>query len=129
MSAKTNQSKRNIIFRLKLTEEEKEDLSALAETAGMGKNLSKFARYCIFRRHIASPVPTINRQTYWLLARISDDLNLISQAVKLAVSTGQAIAPDPRVEIEKAMPLLAEVRLLLLGQATETIIEDGEGEA
>ncbi|MUG98759.1 hypothetical protein F7734_43290 [Scytonema sp. UIC 10036] len=129
MSTNYNQSKRNIIFKLKLTEEEKANLLDLAKTAGMGKNLSKFARHCIFRRHIAPPVPPINQQTYWLLARISDDLNLISQAVKLAASTGQAIAPDPRVEIEKAMPLLAEVRLLLSGQANEIIIEDGEGKA
>ncbi|BAY95848.1 MULTISPECIES: plasmid mobilization protein [unclassified Tolypothrix] len=118
--------KRTTLVSLRLTESEKEDWEAKAEAAGMGKNLSKFIRYCVERDriYIAPPVPAINEATYVELGRIGNNINQIAYAINRAVKMGEAIARsavpeaiavDPRPEIEALKPLLLEIKQILLG--------------
>ncbi|MFB2772681.1 plasmid mobilization relaxosome protein MobC [Pelatocladus sp. BLCC-F211] len=118
--------KRTTLVSLRLTESEKEDWEAKAEAAGMGKNLSKFIRYCVerdkpkalssaYRIYIAPPVPAINEATYVELGRIGNNINQIAYAINRAVKMGEAIAVDPRPEIEALKPLLLEIKQILLG--------------
>ncbi|MDF5715730.1 MAG: plasmid mobilization relaxosome protein MobC [Rhizonema sp. NSF051] len=100
---------------LRLTEEEKENWSALAEAAGLGNNLSKLIRYCVEHRHIAPPVPAINLAAYTELGRIGNNINQITYAINRAAKFGDAIAHDPRAEIEALKPLLLEVKQRLVG--------------
>ena len=107
--------KRTSIISLRLTEEEKENWSALAEAAGLGNNLSKLIRYCVDHRHIAPPVPAINSAAYAELGRIGNNINQVTYAINRAVKLGEAIAHDPRAEIEALKPLLLEVKQKLVG--------------
>jgi hypothetical protein len=107
--------KRTSLISLRLTEEEKENWSALAEAAGLGNNLSKFIRYCVEHRHIAPPVPAINSAAYAELGRIGNNINQIAYAINRAVKMGFALAADPRAEIEDLKPLLVEVKQKLVG--------------
>ncbi|MGH1395423.1 MAG: MobC family plasmid mobilization relaxosome protein, partial [Trichormus sp.] len=86
-------------------------------TPRMGKNLSKFIRYCVERDriYIAPPVPAINEATYVELGRIGNNINQIAYAINRAVKLGEAIAVDPRPEIEALKPLLLEIKQILLG--------------
>jgi hypothetical protein len=103
--------KRTSLISLRLTESEKEDWEAKAEAAGMGKNLSKFIRYCVERDriYITPPVPAINEATYVELGRIGNNINQIAYAINRSVKMGEAIAVDPRPEIEALKPLLLEI--------------------
>jgi len=109
--------KRAELVSLRLTDSEKEDWEAKALAAGMGKNLSKFIRYCVEhdRIYIAPPVPAINSAIYVELGRIGNNINQIAYAINRAVKLGEAIAADPRSEIEALKPLLLEVKQMLLG--------------
>jgi len=109
--------KRTSLVSLRLTESEKEDWEAKALAAGMGKNLSKFIRYCVEREriYIAPPVPAINEHIYIELGRIGNNINQIAYAINRAVKLGEAIAVDPRPEIEALKPLLLSVKQILLG--------------
>ncbi len=109
--------KRTNLISLRLTDSEKEDWEAKALAAGMGKNLSKFIRYCVERERIylAPPVPAINEATYAQLGRIGNNINQIAYAINRAVKMGESIDFDPRPEIEALKPLLLSVKQILLG--------------
>ncbi|MBD2607400.1 plasmid mobilization relaxosome protein MobC [Scytonema hofmannii FACHB-248] len=117
--------KRTSLISLRLTEEEKEDWEAKALAAGMGKNLSKFIRYCVEREriYIAPPVPAINEHIYIELGRIGNNINQIAYAINRAVKLGEAIAiaADPRTEIEALKPLLLEIKQILVGMPSEPL--------
>jgi hypothetical protein len=114
---KLNKEKRNNVFRLRLTQLEREQWEAMAEAVGLGNNLSKFVRHCVERRSLPAPIPQINEQTYWELGKIGVNLNQITHAINRAVKEGSKVAVDPRPEIEAVKTALDEIRLQLLGQA------------
>ncbi|MBD2731034.1 plasmid mobilization relaxosome protein MobC [Nostoc sp. FACHB-892] len=123
--------KRTSLVSLRLTESEKEDWEAKAEAAGMGKNLSKFIRYCVERDriYITPPVPAINEATYVELGRIGNNINQIAYAINRAVKLEEAIAVDPRPEIEALKPLLLEIKQILLGMPENPELPDSEQSA
>lgn len=112
---KLNKEKRSNVFRLRLTQLEREHWSALAEEVGLGNNLSKFVRHCVERRSLPAPIPQINEQTYWELGKIGVNLNQITHAINRAVKEGSPVAVDPRREILAVKTALSEIRLQLLG--------------
>jgi hypothetical protein len=112
---KLNKDKRSNVFRLRLTELEREQWEAMAEEVGLGNNLSKFVRHCVERRSLPAPIPEINQQTYWELGKIGVNLNQITHAINRAVKEGSNIAVDPRREILAVKTALDEIRLQLLG--------------
>jgi hypothetical protein len=113
---KLNKEKRSNVFRLRLTQLERERWEAMAEEVGLGNNLSKFVRHCVERRSLPVPIPEINQQTYWELGKIGVNLNQITHAINRAVKEGQGVSCDSQAEIEAVKTLLNEVRLQLLGQ-------------
>ena len=113
---KLTKEKRSNVFRLRLTQLEREHWSALAKEVGLGNNLSKFVRHCVERRSLPAPIPQINEQTYWELGKIGVNLNQITHAINRAVKEGSNIAVDPRAEILAVKTALDEIRLQLLGQ-------------
>lgn len=113
---KLNKEKRSNVFRLRLTELEREQWEAMAEEVGLGNNLSKFVRHCVERRTLPAPIPQINEQTYWELGKIGVNLNQITHAINRAVKEGSDVAVDPRKEILAVKTALDEIRLQLLGQ-------------
>jgi hypothetical protein len=123
--------KRTSLVSLRLTESEKEDWEAKALAAGMGKNLSKFIRYCVERDRIylAPPVPIINSATYAQLGRIGNNINQIAYAINRAVKMGEPIDFDPRPEIEALKPLLLEIKQILLGMPENPELPDSEQSA
>jgi hypothetical protein len=112
---KLNKEKRSNVFRLRLTQLEREQWSALAEEVGLGNNLSKFVRHCVERRTLPAPIPQINEQTYWELGKIGVNLNQITHAINRAVKEGSSVTVDPRKEILAVKTALDEIRLQLLG--------------
>jgi len=113
---KLNKDKRSNVFRLRLTQLEREQWEAMAEEVGLGNNLSKFVRHCVERRSLPAPIPQINEQTYWELGTIGVNLNQITHAINRAVKEGSDVAVDPRPEIEAVKTALDEIRLQLLGR-------------
>jgi hypothetical protein len=113
---KLNKDKRSNVFRLRLTELEREQWEAMAEEVGLGNNLSKFVRHCVEKRSLPAPIPQINEQTYWELGKIGVNLNQITHAINRAVKEGSDVAADPRREILSVKTALSEIRLQLLGQ-------------
>jgi cytochrome c-type biogenesis protein CcmH/NrfG len=111
---KLNKQKRCNVFRLRLTQVEREHWEVLAEEVGLGNNLSKFVRHCVERRTLPAPIPEINRETYWELGKIGVNLNQIAHAVNRAIKEGSAIAVDPRPEILSVTKKLDEIRFQLL---------------
>jgi hypothetical protein len=114
---KLTKEKRSNVFRLRLTQLERERWEVMAEEVGLGNNLSKFVRHCVERRTLPAPIPQINEQTYWELGKIGVNLNQITHAINRAVKEGQGVGADPRDELQAIKTLLNEVRLQLLGQA------------
>jgi hypothetical protein len=112
---KLTKDKRSHVFRLRLTQLEREHWEVMAEEVGLGNNLSKFVRHCVERRSLPAPIPEINQQTYWELGKIGVNLNQITHAINLAVKEGSIVAVDPRPEIEAIHTVLDEIRLQLLG--------------
>ena len=112
---KLNKEKRSNVFRLRLTELEREQWEAMAEEVGLGNNLSKFVRHCVEKRSLPVPIPQINEQTYWELGKIGVNLNQITHAINRAVKEGSLVAVDPRAEILAVKTALSEIRLQLLG--------------
>jgi hypothetical protein len=112
---KLNKEKRSNVFRLRLTQLERERWEVMAEEVGLGNNLSKFVRHCVERRSLPAPIPEINQQTYWELGKIGVNLNQITHAINRAVKEGSLVAVDPRPEIEVIKTVLDEIRLQLLG--------------
>jgi hypothetical protein len=112
---KLNKDKRSNVFRLRLTELEREQWEAMAEEVGLGNNLSKFVRHCVERRSLPAPIPEINQQTYWELGKIGVNFNQITHAINRAVKEGSDVAVDPRREILAVKTALDEIRLQLLG--------------
>jgi hypothetical protein len=110
-----SKEKRSNVFRLRLTQLEREHWEVLAEEVGLGNNLSKFVRHCVERRTLPAPIPEINQKTYWELGKIGVNLNQIAHAVNRAVQSGSAIAVDPRPEILEVKKMLDEIRFELLG--------------
>ena len=113
---KLNKEKRSNVFRLRLTQLERERWEAMAEEVGLGNNLSKFVRHCVEKRSLPAPIPQINEQTYWELGKIGVNLNQITHAINRAVKEGKSVAVDPRAEILVVKTALSEIRLQLLGQ-------------
>jgi len=113
---KLNKEKRSNVFRLRLTQLEREQWEAMAEEVGLGNNLSKFVRHCVERRSLPAPIPEINQQTYWELGKIGVNLNQITHAINRAFQEGSDVAADPRREILAVKTALSEIRLQLLGQ-------------
>jgi hypothetical protein len=113
---KLNKEKRSNVFRLRLTQLEREQWEAMAEEVGLGNNLSKFVRHCVERRSLPAPIPEINQQTYWELGKIGVNLNQITHAINRSVKEGSDVAVDPRKEILAVKTVLDEIRLQLLGQ-------------
>jgi hypothetical protein len=113
---KLNKEKRSNVFRLRLTQLERERWLAMAEEVGLGNNLSKFVRHCVEKRSLPAPIPQINEQTYWELGKIGVNLNQITHAINRAVKEGKSVAVDPRAEILAVKTALSEIRLQLLGQ-------------
>jgi len=113
---KLNKEKRSNVFRLRLTQLEREQWEAMAEEVGLGNNLSKFVRHCVERRTLPAPIPEINQQTYWELGKIGVNLNQITHAINRSVKEGSDVAVDPRKEILAVKTVLDEIRLQLLGQ-------------
>jgi hypothetical protein len=112
---KLNKEKRSNVFRLRLTQLERERWEAMAEEVGLGNNLSKFVRHCVEKRSLPAPIPQINEQTYWELGKIGVNLNQITHAINRAVKEGSLVAVDPRAEILAVKTALSEIRLQLLG--------------
>ena len=112
---KLNKEKRSHVFRLRLTQLEREQWEVMAEEVGLGNNLSKFVRHCVERRSLPAPIPEINQQTYWELGKIGVNLNQITHAINRAVKEGSDAAVDPRAEILAVKTALSEIRLQLLG--------------
>jgi hypothetical protein len=112
---KLDKEKRSNVFRLRLTQLEREQWEAMAEEVGLGNNLSKFVRHCVERRSLPAPIPEINQQTYWELGKIGVNLNQITHAINRAVKEGSNIAVDPLREILAVKTALDEIRLQLLG--------------
>ena len=112
---KLNKEKRSHVFRLRLTQLEREHWEVMAEEVGLGNNLSKFVRHCVERRSLPAPIPEINQQTYWELGKIGVNLNQITHAINRAVKEGSDVAVDPRAEILAVKTALSEIRLQLLG--------------
>jgi hypothetical protein len=112
---KLNKDKRSNVFRLRLTQLERERWLVMAEEVGLGNNLSKFVRHCVERRSLPAPIPEINQQTYWELGKIGVNLNQITHAINRAVKEGSLVAVDPRAEILAVKTALSEIRLQLLG--------------
>jgi hypothetical protein len=112
---KLNKEKRSNVFRLRLTQLERERWEAMAEEVGLGNNLSKFVRHCVEKRTLPAPIPQINEQTYWELGKIGVNLNQITHAINRAVKEGSNIAVDPLREILAVKTALDEIRLQLLG--------------
>jgi hypothetical protein len=112
---KLNKEKRSNVFRLRLTQLERERWEAMAEEVGLGNNLSKFVRHCVEKRSLPAPIPEINQQTYWELGKIGVNLNQITYAINRAVKEGSLVAVDPRAEILAVKTALSEIRLQLLG--------------
>jgi hypothetical protein len=112
---KLNKEKRSNVFRLRLTQLERERWLAMAEEVGLGNNLSKFVRHCVEKRSLPAPIPQINEQTYWEFGKIGVNLNQITHAINRAVKEGCPVAVDPRPEIEAVKTALDEIRLQLLG--------------
>jgi hypothetical protein len=112
---KLNKDKRSNVFRLRLTQLEREQWEAMAEEVGLENNLSKFVRHCVERRTLPAPIPEINEQTYWELGKIGVNLNQITHAINRAVKEGSDVAVDPRREILAVKTALSEIRLQLLG--------------
>jgi hypothetical protein len=112
---KLNKEKRSNVFRLRLTQLERERWLAMAEEVGLGNNLSKFVRHCVEKRSLPAPIPQINEQTYWELGKIGVNLNQITHAINRAVKEGSLVAVDPRPEIEVIKTALDKIRLQLLG--------------
>ena len=112
---KLTKDKRSNVFRLRLTELEREQWEAMAEEVGLGNNLSKFVRHCVERRSLPAPIPEINQQTYWELGKIGVNLNQITHAINRAFQEGSDVAADPRREILAVKTALDEIRLQLLG--------------
>jgi len=112
---KLNKEKRSHVFRLRLTQLEREQWEVMAEEVGLGNNLSKFVRHCVERRSLPAPIPQINEQTYWELGKIGVNLNQITHAINRAVKEGSDVAVDPRAEILAVKTALSEIRLQLLG--------------
>jgi hypothetical protein len=113
---KLTKEKRSHVFRLRLTQLEREQWEAMAEAVGLGNNLSKFVRHCVEKRTLPAPIPQINEQTYWELGKIGVNLNQITHAINRAVKEGSDVAVDPRAEIEAVKTALDEIRLQLLGR-------------
>jgi len=113
-----SKEKRSNVFRLRLTQLEREHWEVLAEEVGLGNNLSKFVRHCVERRTLPAPIPEINQQTYWELGKIGVNLNQITHAVNRAFQEGSAIGVDPRPEILEVKKMLDEIRFELLGLET-----------
>lgn len=111
---KLTKEKRSNVFRLRLTQLEREHWEVMAEEVGLGNNLSKFVRHCVERRSLPAPIPEINQQTYWELGKIGVNLNQITHAINRAVKEGSDVAVDPRPEIEVIKTALSEIRLQLL---------------
>ncbi len=103
------------MFRLRLTQLEREHWEVMAEEVGLGNNLSKFVRHCVERRSLPAPIPEINQQTYWELGKIGVNLNQITHAINRAVKEGSDVAVDPRKEILAVKTALDKIRLQLLG--------------
>jgi hypothetical protein len=112
---KLTKEKRSNVFRLRLTQLEREHWEVMAEEVGLGNNLSKFVRHCVERRSLPAPIPEINQQTYWELGKIGVNLNQITHAINRAVKEGSLVAVAPRPEIEAVKTALDEIRLQLLG--------------
>ena len=112
---KLNKEKRSNVFRLRLTQLERERWEAMAEEVGLANNLSKFVRHCVEKRSLPAPIPEINQQTYWELGKIGVNLNQITHAINRAVKEGSLVAVDPRPEIEVIKTALDKIRLQLLG--------------
>jgi hypothetical protein len=112
---KLNKEKRSNVFRLRLTQLERERWEAMAEEVGLANNLSKFVRHCVEKRSLPAPIPEINQQTYWELGKIGVNLNQITHAINRAVKEGSKVAVDPRPEIEVIKTALDKIRLQLLG--------------
>jgi hypothetical protein len=112
---KLTKEKRSNVFRLRLTQLEREHWEVMAEEVGLGNNLSKFVRHCVERRSLPAPIPEINQQTYWELGKIGVNLNQITHAINRAVKEGSDVAVDPRAEILAVLTALDEIRLQLLG--------------
>ena len=112
---KLNKEKRSHVFRLRLTQLEREQWEVMAEEVGLGNNLSKFVRHCVERRSLPAPIPEINQQTYWELGKIGVNLNQITHAINRAVKEGSLVAVEPRAEILAVKTALDEIRLQLLG--------------
>ena len=112
---KLTKEKRSNVFRLRLTQLEREHWEVMAEEVGLGNNLSKFVRHCVERRSLPAPIPEINQQTYWELGKIGVNLNQITHAINRAVKEGSDVAVDPRAEILAVKTALDEIRLQLLG--------------
>jgi len=106
--------KRSNIFKLRLTQAEREKWEVLAEEVGLGSNLSKFVRHCVEKRSLPAPIPKINEETYWELGKIGTNLNQITRAINRAVKEGSPISADPRPEILKLTKKIEEVRLELI---------------
>jgi hypothetical protein len=87
---KLTKDKRSHVFRLRLTQLEREQWEVMAEEVGLGNNLSKFVRHCVERRSLPAPIPQINEQTYWELGKIGVNLNQITHAINRAVKEGSA---------------------------------------
>ena len=112
---KLTKEKRSNVFRLRLTQLEREHWEVMAEEVGLGNNLSKFVRHCVERRSLPAPIPEINQQTYWELGKIGVNLNQITHAINRAVKEGSLVAVEPRAEILAVKTALDEIRLQLLG--------------
>jgi len=112
---KLNKEKRSNVFRLRLTQLDREHWLVMAEEVGLGNNLSKFVRHCVERRSLPAPIPEINQQTYWELGKIGVNLNQITHAINRAVKEGSDVAVDPRKEILAVKTALDKIRLQLLG--------------
>ena len=112
---KLNKEKRSNVFRLRLTQLEREHWEVMAEEVGLGNNLSKFVRHCVEKRTLPAPIPLLNEQTYWELGKIGVNLNQITHAINRAVKEGSDVAVDPRREILAVKTALSEIRLQLLG--------------
>jgi Bacterial mobilisation protein (MobC) len=113
---KPPEPKRIARVNLRLTEIEKEDWEAKAESIGCGNNLSKFIRLIVEKGHVTAPptIPAINKSTYFELGKIGTNLNQITTAINYAVKMGVAIESDPRPNIEVVQKMLIRIELRLI---------------
>ena len=110
---------RTVLFPIRLTAAERATLGELAGERGV--TVAAFVRAAALGsytppRPMPRPVPSINREAYWHLGQVGNNLNQIARRLNMADGDGPTLAEVQR-GLEELRGLVQQVRLQLFGWA------------